>query len=125
MAKSLDKAMKNAGAITTKVEQFGDLLDSINALEDKRKHLWKEIYENALTDRENAAILFTDVYQEMQGNAMQHSALGPTAAKYLERMCKSNEQILRLSEQIAKAEDAASKIDPDDLFSQINEGKGN
>ena len=123
MAKSLDKAMKNAGAITTKVEQFGDLLDSINALEDKRKHLWKEIYENALTDRENAAILFTDVYQEMQGNAMQHSALGPTAAKYLERMCKSNDQILKLAELISKAEEESATLSPDEIFDKIgNEG---
>lgn len=123
MSKTLDKAIKNAGTITKKVEKFGDLLDTINTLEDKRKHLWKEIYENALTDRENAAILFTDVYQEMQGNAMQHSALGPTAAKYLERMCKSNDQILKLAELISKAEEESAALNPDDIFDKIgNEG---
>ena len=123
MTKKLDKAIKNASAITKKVERFGDLLDAISSLEDKRKHLWKEIYENSLTDRENAAILFTDVYQEMQGNAMQHSALGPTAAKYLERMCKSNDQILKLAELISRAEEEAGTINPDDIFDKIgNEG---
>jgi hypothetical protein len=123
MTKRLDKALKNAGEITKRVDRFGDLLDSISALEDKRKHLWKEIYENALTDRENASILFTDIYQEMQGNAMQHSALGPTAAKYLERMCKSNDQILKLAELIGKAEEESATINPDDIFDKIgNEG---
>jgi len=123
MTKRLDRALKNSGEITKRVDRFGDLLDSISALEDKRKHLWKEIYENALTDRENASILFTDIYQEMQGNAMQHSALGPTAAKYLERMCKSNDQILKLAELIAKAEEESATINPDDIFDKIgNEG---
>jgi len=123
MTKTLDKALKNAATVTKKVDRFGDLLDSISALEDKRKHLWKEIYENALTDRENAAILFTDIYQEMQGNAMQHSALGPTAAKYLERMCKSNDQILKLAELVSKAEEESGALNPDDIFDKIgNEG---
>jgi len=112
--------MKKASEVSKKVDKFSDLLDSIETLEDKRKHLWKEIYENALVDRENAGMLFTDIYQEMQGNAMQHTALGPTAAKYLERMCKSNDQILRLAELVAKAEEASSTISPDDIFNEIS-----
>ena len=40
-------------------------------------------------------------------------------AKYLERMCKSNEQILRLAELIQKAEEKSSQIDTDNLFSEI------
>ena len=71
-------------------------------------------------DRENAGMLFTDIYSEMQGNAMQHTALGPTAAKYLERMCKSNDQILRLAELVAKAEEANATISPDDIFNEIS-----
>jgi hypothetical protein len=35
-------------------------------------------------------------------------------------MSKSNEQILKLAELIAKEESKANRIDPDDLFSQIN-----
>ena len=65
-------------------------------------------------------MLFTDIYGEMQGNAMQHTALGPTAAKYLERMCKSNDQILRLAELVAKAEEANATISPDDIFNEIS-----
>ena len=123
MSKTLTKAMNKATAVSKKVDKFSDLLDSIEALEDKRKHLWKEIYENALVDRENAGMLFTDIYSEMQGNAMQHTALGPTAAKYLERMCKSNDQILKLAELISRAEEESGTINPDDIFDKIgNEG---
>ena len=121
MSKTLTKALKKADDVSKKVDKFSDLLDSIEALEDKRKHLWKEIFANALVDRENAGMLFTDIYTEMQGNAMQHTALGPTAAKYLERMCKSNDQILRLAELVAKAEETGNTITPDDIFDKINQ----
>ena len=47
MSKTLTKAMNKATEVSRKVDKFSDLLDSIEALEDKRKHLWKEIYENA------------------------------------------------------------------------------
>ena len=53
---------KNADPVMTfddvnrKTEQFGALLESIENLEDKKKHLWREIYENAVVDRMNAYI---------------------------------------------------------------------
>ena len=102
-----------------KIERFADLLNSIESTEDKKKHLWKEIYENAITDRENASMLFTDAFSQMQSGTAEHISLGSTMAKYLERMNKSNEQILRLAELIGKAEEKAARIDPDDLFSKI------
>ena len=106
-----------------KVEQFSDILDSLESTEDKKKLLWKEIYENAVTDRENAGMLFTDAYTQMKAGVSEHVQLGAIMAKYLERMNKSNEQILKLAELIAKAEEKATKIDPDDLFSQIQGDK--
>ena len=81
--------------------------------------MWKEIYENAVVDRENAAMLFTDAWKNMQGGTTEHVSLGSTMSKYLERMCKSNEQILRLAELIQKAEEKSNKIDTDNLFDEI------
>ena len=67
-----------------------------------------------------ADMLFTDSWQRMNGsNPLTHEVVGSTMSKYLERMCKSNEQILRLAELIHKAEEKSSKINPDDLFDQI------
>jgi hypothetical protein len=114
----MDKLSKTEG----RVEQFSDLLDALKSTEDKKKLLWKEIYENALVDRENASMLFTDAWKHMSGGTSEHATLGGTLSKYLERMCKSNEQILRLAELIAKAEDHESKIDPEDIFSKIDGG---
>ncbi len=124
MAKDMTKAMDQLETIKKKVETFSDILETLNATEEKKKLLWREIYENAIVDRENAAMLFTDAWKHMQGGTSEHISLGTTMTKYLERMCKSNEQILRLAELITKAEEKESRIDSDDLFAQIDDSKG-
>ena len=105
--------------VSKKTDQFGALLDSIENLEDKKKHLWREIYENAIVDRMNAYMLFTDVYGCMTGDKADHVTLGPMMAKYIERMNKANDQLLKLADLIAKEEEKAAQIDPENLFSQI------
>ncbi len=120
MSQTLSNALDKLGDTKKKVEEFSELLDSLKNTQDKKKMLWKEIYENALVDRENASMLFTDAWKNMTGGSSEHATLGSTMSKYLERMCKSNEQILRLAELIAKAEETESKINPDDIFSQID-----
>jgi hypothetical protein len=120
VATDVDKMVDKLSETERRIEDFSDLLDSIESSANKKKMLWKEIYQNAVTDRENAHVLFIDAWKQMGKGTAEHVTLGPTMAKYLERMCKSNEQILRLAELIAKADEASSKIDPDDLFNQIN-----
>jgi len=105
--------------VERKVESFGQLLDSIETSEDKKKLLWREIYENAIVDRMNAYMLFTDVYGCMTGDKADHITLGPMMAKYIERMNKSNDQLLKLADLIAKEEEKAAEIDPEGLFAKI------
>ncbi len=118
---SKDKFQEQFDNVEKKVADFSDLLDSIEATVDKKKLLWKEIYENAVIDRMNAFMLFTDVYTTMSGGANDHVQLGAIMAKYLERMNKGNEQLLKLADLIAKEEEKAAKIDPDDIFKSIGE----
>tara|TARA_Y100000034_G_C6800749_1_gene359156 strand:+ start:313 stop:672 length:360 start_codon:yes stop_codon:yes gene_type:complete len=119
MSKAVEDMIDKLKGTEKKIERFSDLLDSLESTEDKKKLLWKEIYENALTDRESAGILFTDLLTQSQGNAANHSMFGPIMSKYLERMAKSNDQILRLAELIAKEEQ--SPINPDDIFNKIKD----
>ena len=105
--------------IEKKVESFGQLLESIETTEDKKKLLWKEIYENAIVDRMNAYMLFTDVYASMSGDKSDHITLGPMMAKYIERMNKGNDQLLKLADLIAKEEERAAELDPEGLFAKI------
>lgn len=120
MTKARNDAIDRLERLGKKIDAFSELLDNITTLEDKKKLLWKEIYENALSDRENAGALYTDLYLKMQGSQSDHIAVGSIMTKYLERMCKSNEQILKLADLIAREESKASKIDADDMFSAIS-----
>jgi len=106
--------------IEKKSEQFSDLLESLESTENKKKMLWKEIYDNALTDRMNAYMLFTGIYTNMGNSTADHISVGPTLAKYLERMNKSNDQLIKLAELVAKEEERSEKVDPDDIFSKID-----
>jgi hypothetical protein len=118
----LEKALDNSGKLKRKLEAFSDILDELTSTEDKKKLLWKEIYENALVDRENASMLFTDAWSRMSPGTAEHITLGTTLTKYLERMSKSNEQILRLAEMISDAEKREEKIDPEQVFETISRG---
>lgn len=104
-----------------KIKQFSELLDAITTTEDKKKALWKEIYENAISDRQNAFLLFHEAYGSMQNSIAEHIAVGPMLNKYIERMSKSNEQLIKLAELVADAEVQNSKIDPEDVFSKISD----
>lgn len=117
---NVKKEIKKAKSKNAKLEKFSDLLDSLEGTEDKKKMLWKEAYENALNDRENANLLLTDLLLQVKGSVPLHTSLGSIMSKYLERMSKSNDQILRLAELIAKEQDKES-ISSDDIFNKIQE----
>ncbi len=102
-----------------KLKDFSDLLASITTSEDKKKFLWKEIYENALVDRNNAYMLFTNLYNTMGSAATEHTTFGQLLTKYIERMNKSNDQLLKLAELISKEQEKNERIDADDMFNAI------
>ena len=102
-----------------KIKDFADLLESLDTTEDKKKLLWKEAYKNAIDDRISASILVDDLLLQIQGNLTNHQTFGTTISKYLERMAKSNDQILKLAELVSKEQESGG-ISPEDIFSEIN-----
>ena len=119
---SVDKKLKKLKDKASKIEKFSDLLDGLDSIEDKKKMLWLEAYENAISDRDNASFLLNDLLKQVQGSVPLHTSLGSIMSKYLERMSKSNDQILRLAELIAKEQEKDVFTD-DEIFNQINSGK--
>jgi hypothetical protein len=117
--KVLEKNEKNE-AKEQRIKNFADILDNIDSLEDKKKMLWKEIYENSVEDREKAKMLFNDAYISMTGGVNEHMNIGAIMSKYLERMTRSNDQILKLVELISKEEEKSEAISEDDIFGKIN-----
>jgi hypothetical protein len=108
--------------INEKVKDFSTLLEQIESLSDKKKRLWKEIYENAIIDRQHAYAMFLELSQIVKGKSTEHAVHGRTLSAYIERMSKANDQLIKLAELIAKADRSNQEINPDDMFNMI---KGN
>lgn len=109
-------------SVEEKIKDFSKLLEDIETLSDKKRRLWREIYENAISDRQNAYIMFGKLAKIMESKSTEHAVHGRTAATYIEKMQKSNEQLVKLAELIARAENKSESIDPEDMFKRINHG---
>jgi hypothetical protein len=110
--------------IEERIRDFGDLLTSIDSLDDNKRKLWKEIYENSISDRQNSYAMFTRLVRIVSDKSTEHAVHGKTVATYIERMQKANDQLIKLAELIARAQGGSDSIDPEDMFSQIQGNKG-
>ena len=118
---SHDEILKRMKKTEGKVIEFTELLNSLSTIDDKRKALWREIYQNALADRENAYVLYINAYSGFSGAQTEHVNIGPVMVKYLERMSKANEQILKLAEIVRSSEEEApARMTTEDIFSKIS-----
>lgn len=107
-------------AVTERIKDFSDLLTRIETLDDKKKRLWVEIYENAITDRQNAFAVFLDLLRLSKGRSTELAVHARNISGFVERMTKANDQLIRLAELIERAEHSNDSIDPDDVFNKIN-----
>jgi len=107
-------------ALEQKAKDFSTLLDQLDGVPDKKKRLWKEIYENAIVDRQNAYVLFSSLVNIVENDSTEHAVHGKNLSTYIERMSKANDQLIRLAELISKAEKADESIDPEEMFKRIN-----
>lgn len=113
----------DARDVESKIRDFGGLLDQIETLTDKKRQLWREIYENAINDRQNAYVMFTKLVKITQDKSTEHAVHGKTIATYIERMSKANDQLIKLAELIAKADQKNEAIDSEEMFERINNVK--
>ena len=114
----------SARSIEARVKDFSDLLSRIDGLGDKKKQLWREIYENAITDRQYAYMMFDELVEIVHGKTTEHAVHGRSLASYLERMNKANDQLIKLAELVAKAEGGGEEDDanPEKLYERIGRG---
>jgi hypothetical protein len=111
-------------SLVDRVKDFSDLLNKIDNLDSKTAQLWKEIYENAITDRQNSFAMFYRLVAIAGDKTTEHAVHGRTMSNYIERMSKANDQLIRLAELVSKFENKEKQILPDDVFSAIANGKG-
>jgi len=109
--------------LSKKLEDFSALLDSIESLDDKTKVLWKDIYSNAFSDRKLAQNLFDNLWEIVRIVPENHAIHGDRLAKYVERMSKSNDQLIKLADLIEKAKEKGEEIDSGDIYGRIGQGR--
>jgi len=120
-AKNIANSAQDFEVLKKKIKDFSDVLQKIEHADAKTRILWKEIYENAVMDRQSAHILFVEAYTNMGQHVTEHISLGATLSKYLERMNRANEQLIKLAELIAKSESEFNSLNSDEIFSQMQE----
>lgn len=112
--------------INTQLNDFTTLLDTLSSVEEKQKALWKQIYENAVQDRKHAYIMWADLYTFVCTNPTEHAIHGQNLARYMERMSKANDQILKLAELVSKAssEEMDNLLSEEDVYENIQKSVG-
>ena len=101
------------------LKNFSELVDKIENLSGEKKMLYKEIYENAITDRQNSCGMFRILAEICGANTTEHAVHARSIATFVERMSRANEQLIKLADLINRAEMAEGFIDPDDMFNAI------
>jgi len=109
--------------IDQKIKDFSSLLAKIEGVSDKKRQLWLEIFNNALTDRTNAYVLFTALVDIVGDKSTEHAVHGKTLSSYIERMSKANDQIIKLAELLEASEANESGENSEDIYSMINSKK--
>tara|TARA_S200000501_G_scaffold378810_1_gene443885 strand:+ start:7119 stop:7415 length:297 start_codon:yes stop_codon:yes gene_type:complete len=82
--------------------------------------------ENINEDRASTKVLLLTLMNYMKQGDDRHKEVGLIAAKYLETLQRSNEQLVKLAALIQKKENVSSEItdeDKQDLFDLINQDK--
>ena len=104
-------------------KDFSSLLEDITYIDEHLRALFLEIYKNANTDRDAAQALFDNLITHMtaakENIDAAHVMHGQNLTKYLERMNKANDQLMKLAEMVAALKKADEAINHDDVLSQI------
>ena len=82
----------------------------------------QESIDNIRKDREITKSLLKDAIQYIAGDETRHEKVGPVAAKYVETLQRSNEQLVKVMSIIQKRSKATNELtdkDKDEIFELI------
>jgi hypothetical protein len=74
----------------------------------------QEAISNIRDDRDITSTLLTQVFAEITNGQETHKDLGLIAAKYVETLQRSNEQLVKLTSIMAKKTDTSVELSEDD-----------
>jgi len=88
--------------------------------------LTNEAIENVRSDRDQTKELLKDLVKYLSNDEHRHKEVGLTAAKYVETLQRSNEQLVKIAALKQKKEGidtGLSDQERDEIFNQLNEEK--
>lgn len=109
-------------SVEARIRDFSEILKDIESLDDKIRQLWREIYENSISDRQNAYVMFAILAKICKDKSTEHAVHSKSICSMIERMQKANEQMIRLAELISRAKHGDGQINPDEMYNQIKGG---
>ena len=104
-------------SLLTSISNFQAMLEKLE-IDERKRFLWKEIYSNALHDRNISSTMYASCSEMVFKDPTQHAIHGPNIAKYIEKMSKANDQLLKLAELIAKAAEAVVDDDEEPMTTE-------
>ena len=108
-------------SVDERIATFSDFVKTLD-ISEKKRALWVEIYANALQDRDNANSMYVSLSQHVVTEPDKHAIHGPNIAKYIERMSKANDQLLKLAELVASAyevSEGGEELSVDEIYSRM------
>jgi len=86
----------------------------------------EEAVKNIRDDRAITSALLTDIITLLKKNEQNHKEVGTVAAKYVETLQRSNEQLVKVANLLQKREDnlreGLTERDREDIFDIIGNG---
>tara|TARA_R110002074_G_scaffold30671_5_gene86610 strand:+ start:4210 stop:4500 length:291 start_codon:yes stop_codon:yes gene_type:complete len=85
----------------------------------------EEAIDNIRNDRAVASNLLVDLMNHLKQDDARHQHAGQVAAKYLEVLQRSNEQLVKITSLLSKKQEAQAGIsaqDREEIYDIINEG---
>ena len=86
-----------------------------------------EAIKNIREDRAITATLLTDLVVYLKASEERHREVGPVAAKYVETLQRSNEQLVKVASLIQKKRASSANLtdeDKNEIFDLLNEDSG-
>ena len=86
-----------------------------------------EAIKNIREDRAITATLLTDLVDYLRASEERHREVGPVAAKYVETLQRSNEQLVKVASLIQKKRASSANLtdeDKNEIFDLLNEDSG-
>ena len=122
---STDEKDKKLSIVKSKVEDrirdFAELLQSLEGLNDKKRSLWREIYINAVNDRETATNQLRILLGVVGESSTEYATHGRTIVSLIEKNTKSNDQLIKLADLVAAHGDKSIVGESaDDLYSSFS-----